>query len=85
MINNQEIPKDLRIKWHLKPLAVIAAILLLGPFALPLVWLSPAFKKSHKIIITIIIALLTVWLVIASVRLYSIVFERMRQLQELMR
>ena len=85
MMNNPEIGKQSQIKWHLRPAAVITAILLLGPLALPLVWASPAFKKIHKIVITILVAFLTVWLVIASVRLCSIVFERMRELQELMR
>jgi len=83
-MNNPEIRKQSQIKWHLRPAAVITAILLLGPFALPMVWLSPAFKKIHKIVITIIIIFLTVWLAMASVKLYSLLLQRVRELQELM-
>ena len=83
-MNNPEKCEKLTIKWYLRPMSVITAVLLLGPFALPLIWSSPAFKKIHKIVITILVALLTVWLVIASVKLYSILLERMRKLQELM-
>ncbi len=61
------------------------AILFVGPLALPLVWLSPAFKKSHKIVITIIIILLTGWLGMALVRLYSILLQRTNELWELMK
>ena len=84
-MNSTEDRKESQIKWYLKPPAIIAAILLLGPFALPMVWLSPAFKKSHKIVITIIITFLTIWIVIASIRLYNILLQRMTELQRLMR
>ena len=36
------------IKWHLRPSVVIIALLAAGPFALPLVWMSPAFTKPVK-------------------------------------
>ena len=84
-MNNPEIRKQSQIKWHLRPVAVIMAILFVGPLALPLVWLSPAFKKSHKIVITIIIILLTGWLGMALVRLYSILLQRTNELWELMK
>ncbi len=84
-MNNPEIRKQSEIKWHMRPVVVIMAILFVGPLALPLVWLSPAFKKSHKIVITIIITFLTVWIAVASARLCSILLQRTRELQELMR
>lgn len=83
-MNNPEIRKQSEIKWHLRPVAVIMTILFVGPLALPLVWLSPAFRKSHKIVITIIIILLTAWLGIVSIRLYNILLQRITELQELL-
>ncbi len=83
-MNNPEIRKQSEIKWHMRPVVVIMAILFVGPLALPLVWLSPAFRKSHKIVITIIIILLTVWLGIVSIRLYNILLQRITELRELL-
>lgn len=75
----------LKIKWFFRPAVVIVAILFAGPFALPLLWRSPAFKKTHKIFITALVAILTIWLIKASVELYNILLERMQELQEILR
>lgn len=73
------------VKWYLKPITIIIAILCIGPLALPLVWISPAFKKSHKIFITIIVAIITLWLIKVSVELYNIFLDRLQQLQEILK
>lgn len=74
----------MQIKWYYRPVALLIEILCIGPFALPLVWLSPALKKSHKIIITILVAILTVALIKSSIVLYSILLERLKELQEVL-
>ena len=61
-----------KVKWYLKPLVIFVIILAAGPFALPLVWKSPSFKKWHKTVITITLVILTVWLIISSVNLYHL-------------
>jgi uncharacterized membrane protein YhaH (DUF805 family) len=73
------------IKWYLKPVAVIVAILALGPLALPLVWLSPAFKRWHKVVMTILIILVTAWLVKGSMDLYKVFSQEMKDLQDVMK
>ena len=74
-----------QIKWYFKPVVVIIAIFCVGgPFALPLLWLSPAFKKSHKIVITILVVGLTLWLVKATINLYGLVSKQMQTLQDLL-
>ncbi len=73
------------VKWYLRPFAVIIAILCIGPFALPLAWISPAFKKSHKVLITIIVIVLTLWLIKASFELYDILLNKLQELKEVLR
>jgi len=41
-------------KWYFKTYAYVMAFLCVGPIALPLVWLNPRYKRSKKILITII-------------------------------
>lgn len=72
------------MKWYFRPMAVIVVILCAGPLALPLLWLSPAFKKSHKIIITILVIVLTIVLIKSSIELYRVLLERMKELQEVL-
>lgn len=70
------------MKWYLKPISIIIAILIIGPFALPLVWMSPAFKKWHKIVITIGLILMTIWLIQTSVSICQSFIAEMKSLQE---
>lgn len=72
------------MKWYLKPVAIVVAILAAGPFAIPLVWMSPAFKKWQKVVITIALILLTVWLVKISAEAYKILMKEMKALQDAM-
>ena len=46
-------------KWYFKTPIVIIAILSFFPFALPLVWYNPNYKRSTKVIVTIIVVLFT--------------------------
>ncbi len=78
----EEKPK---IKWYLKPVAVVIAILIAGPFAIPLVWISPAFKGGQKIAITIVLVLLTIWMFNAAVQLCRILTAEMKDLQNTLR
>ena len=76
--------KDTTIKWHLKPVTVVVAILFAGPLALPLVWISPAFTKRLKIAITAVVAILTIWTVKVSIDLFNILLKELKELQSLM-
>ncbi|MFA6142282.1 MAG: hypothetical protein WC738_03200 [Candidatus Omnitrophota bacterium] len=69
------------IKWYLKPAMVIVWIFVAGPFALPLVWISPGFKKWHKIVLTILLILMTMWMFHASVEIYRLFKIEMSQLK----
>jgi len=41
-------------KWYFKTYAFVMAFLCIGPLALPLVWINPRYKRSKKILITVI-------------------------------
>jgi len=47
-------------KWYHATGSVIAALVCLGPLALPMVWVNPRFKIMTKIIMTIVVAVVTV-------------------------
>ena len=79
-----EKSKGPKIKWYLRPVPVIIAILCAGPFALPLLWISPSFKKIHKVAITALVIIFTVWLVKCSVDLYNILLNELKELDKIM-
>lgn len=62
-------PRGQAVKWYYKNSAIIVALLLVGPFALPLVWKNPQYKPEVKVTITIIVTIVTVIAIIFT--LYS--------------
>ncbi|MDD5436945.1 MAG: hypothetical protein PHX20_05320 [Candidatus Omnitrophica bacterium] len=70
------------IKWYYKPVGILVLILAAGPFAIPFVWLSPALKKWHKIVIIAVLAVATIWLVKATVSIYRNLLAQMAQLTD---
>jgi len=52
------------LKWHQRTSVVVLALLAVGPFALPLVWANPRFRRSAKVLITIVVFVGTYYLVI---------------------
>ena len=80
MINNTNECRD---KWYFNPLVIFIIILAAGPFALPLVWRSPSFKKWQKITITLALIILTMWLIKISVELYQILLKELNSISEI--
>ncbi len=70
------------VKWYFKPVAVLIAIAVAGPLAIPLIWASPALKKWQKIALVVIVILLTLWMFKAMVDLYNILSKELRNIQE---
>jgi hypothetical protein len=71
-------------KWYFKTGAVVVSILLAGPFALPLVWKNKRFSRNTKIIITVVVLVLTVWLMVATFKSIALISDFYRQqMQEL--
>ena len=80
---NAEIEKP-KMKWYLRPMMVIVWIFIAGPFALPLVWMSPGLKKRHKITLTILLILMTLWMLYLSAEIYRLFMVEMRELKGMM-
>jgi hypothetical protein len=73
---------DEKIKWYLRPIIVIILLFfVLGPFALPLLYKSPKFTKTLKIVLTIVVIVYTLYLVFASIEIGKEVYKRMEELQ----
>ena len=51
-----------KTKWYYSTSAIVIGLLVVGPFALPLVWKNPKYKVITKVIITIVVIAVTVGL-----------------------
>lgn len=69
-----------KIKWYYTPVAIVASILIAGPFAIPLVWLSPAFKAWQKIMIILVLIVLTVWLTTFFMQTYETIMMQLKSI-----
>ena len=68
-------------KWYLKTIPIIISILLAGPLALPLVWRNNRYSRNTKIIITAVVTILTIWIVIASIKSLSLINSYYKQME----
>jgi uncharacterized membrane protein YvbJ len=49
-----------KTKWYFSTSAIVVALLLLGPLALPMVWFNPRYKIITKAVVTVIVIALTI-------------------------
>jgi hypothetical protein len=49
-----------KTKWYFTTSAIVVALLLLGPLALPMVWFNPRYKIITKVVVTAIVIVLTI-------------------------
>ncbi|MDD5429013.1 MAG: hypothetical protein PHI58_07275 [Candidatus Omnitrophica bacterium] len=69
------------IKWYYKPVWIVIALLAAGPFALPLVWLSPRIRNPYKIVISFLVIAATIWLANAFAVIYKDILKQAAELQ----
>jgi len=60
--------------------AVVIALLIVGPLALPLVWYNPRYKIITKVIVTVIVIALTILFSYLVVSMYRNLIERIEML-----
>ncbi len=77
ILNKSDQPKT---KWYFSTKIVLIALLSFGPFALPLVWFHPRYKKVTKFVVSFIVIALTVWLVFYFKGLYLRVLDQAKAL-----
>lgn len=81
------MPKeDGKVKWYLRPIGVVLLLFfVLGPFGLPLLYKSPAFSKTVKIVLSIAVILYTFYLIFASLEIARQLYSRMGELEEMLK
>lgn len=53
-------PKE---QWYFKTSVMVVIFLSVGPFVLPLVWLNPRFSKNAKVVISVVVAVLSYFMI----------------------
>jgi hypothetical protein len=72
-----------KIKWYLRPISVVFLLFfILGPFGLPLLYKSPKFSKTLKIILTIVVIIYSSYLIFASLEIGKELYRRIGELQD---
>jgi hypothetical protein len=80
-----KIPKDKNVKWYLKPVSVVLSLFfVLGPFGLPLLYKSPRFSRTLKIILTIVVIIYTSYLIFVSLEIARELYKRMEEFKEIL-
>jgi hypothetical protein len=78
--------KEEKVKWYLRPVGVVLLLFfVLGPFALPLLYKSPKFRKTLKIVLTIAVMIYTLYLIIASVEIGRNLYIKMEEFQGMLK
>jgi hypothetical protein len=74
--------EDDKVKWYLRPMSVILLLFfVLGPFGLPLLYRSPKFSKTLKIILTAVVIIYTLYLIFATLEIGRVLYKRLEELQ----
>ena len=74
--------EDEKVKWYLRPISVILLLFfVLGPFGLPLLYRSPKFSKTLKIILTIAIIFYTLYLIFVMLEIGREIYKMLEELQ----
>jgi len=61
-MDNENAPK--KEKWYLKTPSFVIAFLCVGPLALPLAWFNPRYSVKKKVIITVIVLILSYFMMV---------------------
>ena len=78
--------KEKKIKWYLEPISVVLLLFfVLGPFGLPLLYKSPKFSKTFKIILTVVVMIYTTYLIIVSVEIGRKLYIQMEEYQGILK
>ncbi|OGW85297.1 MAG: hypothetical protein A3C35_05045 [Omnitrophica bacterium RIFCSPHIGHO2_02_FULL_46_11] len=72
-----------KVKWYFKTSFLVIAFLCVGPLILPLVWFHPNYSKKVKVIVTILMLVLTYFLMKAvafGVKSINVYYQQLNQL-----
>jgi len=71
------------VPWYLTKKTVILAIVIVGPLAIPLLWMSPKFSFVLKAVLTVILVVSSVLLYHYSVVMMDSLNQRLKELKEM--
>ncbi len=69
-------------KWYYGLVPVFLGLILMGPFAFPLLWKSPQFNLFWKVLLTFLVAAATLWMIKASAGVLGILMAQIKQIKE---
>ena len=64
-------PASKKTPWFFNKSSLIVSFLVSGPFMLPLIWFHPKMSRNAKIIWTVVVIGLTLWMIKASADLLA--------------
>ncbi len=67
-------PKE---KWYFSTYWLVVGLLIVGPFALPLMWFNPRYKIITKIIVSIAVITVSVWLYMETKAAWDLAMKRL--------
>jgi len=71
-----------KVRWYLRPMSVILLLFfVLGPFGLPLLYRSPKFSKTLKVVLTAVVIIYTSYLVFATLEIGRELYKSIEELQ----
>ena len=73
-------PSPPKTAWRHSTALLVIALLCLGPLALPLLWLNPRYRLVTKIVLTVAVIAVTVWLYVWMRDLIRRLHEQLQQL-----
>ena len=76
---------ELEQKWYFRTGNIVLAFLVIGPFALPLVWWRPKTTLTSKIVITMLILVLSWMMFLVTKQSLETVIEYYSQIDKLMK
>jgi polyferredoxin len=81
----KEPKKNEKVKWYLRPVIVLLSLFfVLGPFGLPLLYKSPKFSRTLKIIFTVAVIIYTSYLIFVSLEIARELYERVEEFKEIL-
>jgi len=79
-IAESEIKAPVSTKWYNKTSVVVIALATAGPLAIPLVWCNKRYKFTTKVITTIAVIALTIWLFYLTTKMYTSLTDQINAL-----
>ena len=75
---------DSKSKWYHSVPAVIVGLLLLGPFGFSLLWKSPSFNFFWKIVLTVLVLVMTYYMMAGTAQVVEYLLHEMQDLKSAM-